>query len=143
MAPPKINFPVPVPSLVKTPAPLIILLTVIPPVDAIPNVTPLLLVNEPVWNVNIPVEVLLILEALKILIGPEMVALDPLIILIAPGVATKPVPLIVIASGIVIVDAPFSSNAAPSLTIVAPVVLPSAAPFVACNAPVPMVVKPV
>ena len=94
MTPPNINLPEAVPSLVIDPAPLITLDTVIPPVDVIPNVTPLVFVNAPVWNVNTPPAVLLILEALNILMGPEIVASDPLIILIAPFgvVSTKPNP---------------------------------------------------
>ena len=70
--PPKINLPVPVlpPSLINVPAPEITLLTVIPPVEVIPKVIPLVLANAPVCKVKTPVDVLLILDALKILIGP-------------------------------------------------------------------------
>ena len=140
-APLKTNLPVPDPSLVKDPAALIVLLTVILPAADIPKVMPLVLVNAPVWKVNVPAAVLLILEALKTFIGPDIVALDALIILIAPGVAAKPVPLIEISSGIVI--APLTSNAAPDSTTVIPEVLPSAEPFVACITPVFIVVIPV
>ena len=140
--PPNINIPVPDPSLVIPPTPLIALVTEIFPVLDVPNVSPPVFVIAPVPIVKALVAAsLFILDAVATVIAPDKVAApEPLINLITPGVAAIPVPLIVIASPILI--APLISNAAPVVIVVAPVVLPKAVAFVACSTPVLIVVIP-
>ena len=108
----------------------------------VPKVKPPVLVIAPVPIVNALVSAsLFILDAVATVIAPDNVAAaDPLINLITPGVAAKPVQLMVIFSAIVI--APFISNAAPEVILVAPVAFPKAVPCVACTTPVLIVVKP-